>query len=898
MADLAGTRSSSRKSKRLSLNKRTPEERKRLLAEYEQALDDRLAAADAKLSDVFVNTPLELLSQCEPQTVNGVTQNVFKFDEAQIDYVINYVIPQKSLKLGTTDQYEELSSVQKENELKKKHLRDIFVAYLRARGLLTRELVSRDNDEGFILIYMPMKLLLAEAEEMKIRLPMTEPDDWAKQMPKYLEGEKKPADDEDQAFYEYDFSGEFTRKKMVLHSFEGDEDLLGETRAMEEKEQIGSNPGGVKRHWFFRQAIRSLLCRNFILRMEFKLPHQLELVSELQFPPMMDVCCKKERAPPTSEEKPEISINNLLVDGVFASWYPLHDQEELTDLRKRWVYYFWKMQPLKDVRNYFGEKIALYFAWLGHYTTWLWCPGLLGLYVYCQAIAFANSQVPPVAPSFDSLWSVPYALFIALWSTVYLEYWKRTQASCAYNWDTQGFEETEPPRPEFYGVTEDELTGEKMRDEISGQPEIAYQPYKRYAKYIAGSISILIALLVVIFSVIGIMVYKIFVTRVAPGDSFLPLTGGIMNAIIIGILNFFYGMLAEGLNDWENHKTQTEYDDKLIGKTFLFQFINSYISLFYIAYFKDRTIIFNQKDYIDHCLRDDCMTELAGGLGSILITRMIMGNVVEVMKPYVMYQYNYWSEEKSLTPEQRSAPYFRWEKEAKLSVFLDTFSEYNEMIIQFGYITLFVAAFPLAPLLALANNLLEIRTDSLKLCKIYRRPAPIRAEDIGTWFGILEIMSIICVMTNCLIISFTSNQFETVYALDIRWRFWIMIICEHAVLLFKVLLAALIPDVPEYILVARARELYQLELAVRRVVEGEPDFVKKTWFEGLNGKDAIDFESADETTQGLYNQFIQPQLEAIVDDRKKAAPGKKSIDSIYNELAIATDADSRPLRFG
>ena len=37
------------------------------------------------------------------------------------------------------------------------------------------------------------------------------------------------------------------------------------------------------------------------------------------------------------------------------------------------------------------------------------------------------------------------------------------------------------------------------------------------------------------------------------------------------------------------------------------------------------------------------------------------------------------------------------------------FNEYLEIIIQFGFITIFVCAFPLAPLLALINNILEIR---------------------------------------------------------------------------------------------------------------------------------------------------------------------------------------------
>jgi len=40
------------------------------------------------------------------------------------------------------------------------------------------------------------------------------------------------------------------------------------------------------------------------------------------------------------------------------------------------------------------------------------------------------------------------------------------------------------------------------------------------------------------------------------------------------------------------------------------------------------------------------------------------------------------------------------------------------MVIQFGYCTLFVAAFPLAPLLAFINNAIEIRVDAWKLCQV------------------------------------------------------------------------------------------------------------------------------------------------------------------------------------
>ena len=53
------------------------------------------------------------------------------------------------------------------------------------------------------------------------------------------------------------------------------------------------------------------------------------------------------------------------------------------------------------------------------------------------------------------------------------------------------------------------------------------------------------------------------------------------------------------------------------------------------------------------------------------------------------------------------------------------------VVIQFGFITLFVAAFPLAPLFALLNNIIEIRLDAYKFITTLRRPVANRAQDIG-----------------------------------------------------------------------------------------------------------------------------------------------------------------------
>lgn len=85
----------------------------------------------------------------------------------------------------------------------------------------------------------------------------------------------------------------------------------------------------------------------------------------------------------------------------------------------------------------------------------------------------------------------------------------------------------------------------------------------------------------------------------------------------------------------------------------------------------------------------------------------------------------------------------------------------------------FAAAFPLAPLLAVLNNVVEIRTDAIKILNTNNKPYYKGAEvcaidvwggcivesdarwwlqDIGGWYGILELVGYIAVVTNTLLI--------------------------------------------------------------------------------------------------------------------------------------------------
>ncbi|CAF5073378.1 unnamed protein product, partial [Rotaria sp. Silwood1] len=63
---------------------------------------------------------------------------------------------------------------------------------------------------------------------------------------------------------------------------------------------------------------------------------------------------------------------------------PLHNKEILNQLRETWVWphTFFKRQPIEDIRQYFGVKIALYFCWISFYTKALCFPAFYGIIIW------------------------------------------------------------------------------------------------------------------------------------------------------------------------------------------------------------------------------------------------------------------------------------------------------------------------------------------------------------------------------------------------------------------------------------------------------------------------------------------------------------------------------------
>lgn len=99
--------------------------------------------------------------------------------------------------------------------------------------------------------------------------------------------------------------------------------------------------------------------------------------------------------------------------------------------------------------------------------------------------------------------------------------------------------------------------------------------------------------------------------------------------------------------------------------------------------------------------------------------------------------------------------------ELELEVYQD-FDDYLEMVIQFGYVTLFASAFPLAAIVSFACNVLELLSDAFKLVSLHRRPRPHRTASIGGWGVCLFVLCVASIYTNLFICAISSDQLAAV----------------------------------------------------------------------------------------------------------------------------------------
>ena len=402
-----------------------------------------------------------------------------------------------------------------------------------------------------------------------------------------------------------------------------------------------------------------------------------------------------------SKEPQCVGLNRLVLDGVYTSHYPLHEgPEKLREgempvndrqrLRKDWARLgrWFKYQPYDAIKDYFGHEIGLYFAWLGFYTAMLVPLAIVALIVFLYGIISTGSHIPVqdlcddknegvwymcplcdkqcsywnLAPTtclyayvthvFDNDGTLILAFVASIWATLFLEFWKRRQATLAHEWHTADFEaEDEPLRPAYVrSLTEEELNPFKP-DPDTGKIIFRATKVKRFRRFAFVFSLVAFMIFLVIAAVIGVVVFRAAAFAVLSSNPdrtvqkrariFTTALAACINLVAITVLKYVYNKLAVWLTNWENPATRSSYEDSFTMKMALFQFVNTFSSIIYIAFFKSEIIVGTPGRYtrvlgkyrLNGCSEQGCFLELAIQISIIMVGQQLIGNVIEVGIP-------------------------------------------------------------------------------------------------------------------------------------------------------------------------------------------------------------------------------------------------------------------------
>ncbi|XP_042582779.1 LOW QUALITY PROTEIN: anoctamin-1-like [Cyprinus carpio] len=341
-----------------------------------------------------------------------------------------------------------------------------------------------------------------------------------------------------------------------------------------------------------------------------------------------------------------MGISSLLGSGVYTEAYPLHDGDidgvhaETNDrkiLYEQWASYsiFYKYQPIGLVRKYFGEKVGLYFAWLGVYTQMLIPAAIVGVIVFLYGCATVDNNIPSMevcdernnitmcpmcdracsywklvtacgtaraSHLFDNAATVFFAIFMALWATMFMEHWKRRQMRLNYVWDMTSFEDGEgkqksQPRAEY----EFHVMKKSLKKEQSPKAEnVKLTCRDRMPAYMTIITMMVFLIFVTLAIVFGVVLYRVSIMTALHMSSTptfrtniratVKTTAAIINLIIIIIMDEVYGAIARWLTIMEVPKTDKSFEERLIFKTFILKFANAFTPIVYLAFFRGRII--------------------------------------------------------------------------------------------------------------------------------------------------------------------------------------------------------------------------------------------------------------------------------------------------------------------
>ncbi|EGR34469.1 protein kinase domain protein [Ichthyophthirius multifiliis] len=300
----------------------------------------------------------------------------------------------------------------------------------------------------------------------------------------------------------------------------------------------------------------------------------------------------------------------LIKNKIFSEEIYKKEFEQKRDLfKKNCLLQIWKGTfnyydiPQKEIRDYFGEKIALYFTFLTFYIKFTLPIAFLALPVFIiQELNIGSSDENEDDGLLEQSFSIIFTLIVVLWANIFCGQWKLIETQFVLKYGMQDIDDDDNIRPGFKGQYVRSIISNKLN-------ELSYDKNETLKiEFLTWAIIFIVMIVntIIIYALLYLQVFFDKYNKIDQGKSFQALNilvPTLILQLIYSIFEYFYHFLIGKSCELANYKTSQEYEDSYSSKIFIITLFNHLIPPTLISFIINLNI---------RCVQADCMFHLKG----------------------------------------------------------------------------------------------------------------------------------------------------------------------------------------------------------------------------------------------------------------------------------------------
>jgi len=493
-----------------------------------------------------------------------------------------------------------------------------------------------------------------------------------------------------------------------------------------------------------------------------------------------------------------VNVTMMEKHGYLSAHYPLHQPAILKTLHAHWATFllsYTTSQPLDLIHSYFGEKIALYFAWSESFAKMLIIPAVFGFILWILESVFDSKLT--FHPGWLNYVRLAYCALITAWATWFHRMWLRRENCLRLRWGSDIVTGPRTPllKSPFFkpSLTTSDPVNPNNKSVLSVS-KLALCGKKTLAVLMTTGL-VLFCLMIVQDEAMNVALRMMgLISKTKPmytwehlirADKVREATEPHSSSFLKGmwylaymplviltkiIDHFWANKIAPWIAKFENNRYYEQLYRTQSMTTFAMKITLRMVPLIYYAFLREY--------FADSCRAGDdgrCIIDTRKMLQGWVVAG-ITGNLWEFGKPILK---SMWKRKSNIMQDCKGEyvhPFYEVQSLKDEYKTKHQAKDYNEAMINFVFVACFGTIFPLLPVFAFGVAMVEIRSDAWKLCKVYRRTWPIRAPDgQGCWNDVQRSVTVLSVIINVLICGIVTIGFHR--SLVFKLTFSLILLC-------------------------------------------------------------------------------------------------------------------------